>query len=96
MAKHKNLQYQNNFNEISMGQNGLRVLASGSTSIQGEVFAVIEADIDSVITCTMLSSDDREIGDSNLTDFTLKEGRYKYGRFTNIIVTSGQVTAYKG
>lgn len=92
----KNLQYQTNFNEVSMGQNGLRILTTGQTSPSGEVYAVIEADIDSVITCDMLPSDNGEIGDDALTSYTLKEGRYKYGRFTNINVVSGKITAYKG
>lgn len=96
MSKHKNLQYQTNFNEVSMGQNGLRIIAGGNTSIAGEVFSAIEADVDSVITCDMLPSDNGEIGDEALTSYTLEKGRIKLGRFTNISVASGQVTAYKG
>jgi len=91
----KDYNYNANTNQASLGQFGLRVLTDSSET--GETFAIIEADIDSVISCDMLPNESTgEIGDAELSSFTLKEGRFKYGRFTNIVVTSGQITAYKG
>ena len=90
----KNYFYEENENKASLGQFGLRVLTG--SSIAGEYFAIIEADVDSVFSCDILPNENGEIGDTAFTNFTLEKGRMKYGRFTNIVVTSGQVTAYKG
>ncbi len=92
--EHKNYFYNANSNSASFGQFGLRVL--NGSSIADEKFVIIEADVDSVFSCDILPNESGEIGDTKFTNFTLEKGRMKYGRFTNIVVTSGQVTAYKG
>lgn len=96
MAKHKNYFYANATNQAVLGQFGLRVLKAGQTSPEGETYVVVEADIDSVFSCDIVANEEGEIGDTSFDEFALKEARMKYGRFENIEVISGQITAYKG
>lgn len=53
MTKRKNLQYQNNFNDAVMGQNGIRILTTGQTSPTGETYVAVQALKNSVISASL-------------------------------------------
>lgn len=90
---HKNLEYNANFNNATLGQFGLRVLTGNA--IVGEAFVAIQVLEDAVITSDLVELD-KIIGDTNITSLALTAGTVIYGRFVNLEVASGKVIAYKG
>ncbi len=89
----KNLEYNGNFNNATLGQFGLRVLTGNA--IVGEAFVAIQVLEDAVITSDLVGLD-KIIGDTNITSLALTAGTVIYGRFVNLEVESGKVIAYKG
>jgi len=84
------LYYTKEFQKLSFGDKGLRVLASGSTSVADEDFCAIQSMEDSVITfnCNETS------GDTSVTSLTLLAGHIVYGNLEDVAVASGKVIAY--
>ena len=89
----KNLNYRTNFNNLTFGQFGLRVLTGNATA--GETFVAIQAMEESVISSD-ISLLDGEGGDTTITSLTIPAGVTVFGRFVNLEVASGKVIAYKG
>lgn len=90
---HKNLEYNTNFNNATLGQFGLRVLTGNATA--GETFVAIQVLEDAVITSDLVGLNSN-IGDTEITSLALTAGTVIYGRFVNLEVASGKVIAYKG
>jgi len=85
-----NLYYTTDFQKLSFGDNGLRYLAAGNTSVGGESFGAIQ-----VITAATISCDiDAPSGDAAITSLALPGGSIIYGNFDDISVASGSVIAY--
>jgi hypothetical protein len=85
-----NLYYSGDFQKLSFGDNGLRYLAAGDTSVLGESFGAIQ-----VVTAATISCDiDASGGDASITSLALPGGTIIYGNFDDISVASGSVIAY--
>ena len=85
-----NLYSASEFQKLSFGDKGLRVLASGSTSVVGENFCAIQSLESSVISCDI----DTVGGDALITSLALGAGVVIYGNFDDITVTSGKIISY--
>ena len=85
-----NLYYTTDFQKLSFGDNGLRYLAAGETSVSGESFGAIQVIDSAVISCDI----DAASGDASLTSVSLFAGSIIYGNFDDISVTSGKIIAY--
>jgi ethanolamine utilization microcompartment shell protein EutS len=85
-----NLYYSSDFQKLSFGDNGLRYLVTGDTSVSGESFGAIQVIDSAIISCDI----DTAGGDSSLTSISLFAGTIIYGNFDDIVVTSGKVIAY--
>lgn len=97
MSKRKNLQYQNNFNDAVMGQNGIRILTTGQTSPTGETYVAVQALKNSVISASLnANSVTGEIGDDSITNLELDQFGCIPTSMHNVVVTSGIVCCYKG
>jgi len=79
---------QNQADNLSFGQNGIRILTGSSA--KGEVFGVIITASD---TATYTVKSLAKGGDKNISK-TAKEGHILYGSFTDVVVTEGTVEAY--
>lgn len=85
-----NLYYSGEFQKLSFGDKGLRVLANGSTSVSGEKFCAIQAIESSTISCTINTSG----GDASLTSLEIGAGTVIYGNFSIVSVSVGKVISY--
>lgn len=84
------LYYTGEFQRLSFGDKGLRVLSTGSTSTAGENFCAIQALEGSTISCDI----DTTGGDTSLTSLFLSTGQVIYGNFDDVNVSSGKIIAY--
>tara|TARA_R110000796_G_scaffold180823_1_gene297335 strand:- start:263 stop:535 length:273 start_codon:yes stop_codon:yes gene_type:complete len=84
------LYYSSEFQKISFGDKGLRVLAVGATSVAGENFCAIQAIESSTISCDI----DTNGGDTSITSLSIGAGVIIYGNFDDISVASGKIVAY--
>lgn len=84
------LYYTSEFQKLSFGDKGLRVLSTGDTSTSGESFCAIQAMEGSTISCDI----DTTGGDTSLTSLFLSTGQVIYGNFDDVNVTTGKVIAY--
>ena len=85
-----NLYNTSDFQKLSFGDNGLRVVNAGSTTTPGESFGAIQVIDSAVISCDI----DAIGGDASLTSVSLFAGTIIYGNFDDISVTSGKIIAY--
>tara|TARA_R100001460_G_scaffold101520_2_gene145579 strand:- start:674 stop:946 length:273 start_codon:yes stop_codon:yes gene_type:complete len=85
-----NLYYSSDFQKLSFGDNGLRVLAASATSTAGESFCAIQAIEGSTISCDI----DTAGGDTSITSLALSAGSIIYGNFDDVSVASGKVVCY--
>lgn len=84
------LKYTENFQKVSFGDFGLRILSSGETSVVGEKFAAIQVLADCVVGFT----NNTEGGDTTITNLSLNAGQAIYGNFSAISLSSGKIIAY--
>ena len=85
-----NLYYSSDFQKLSFGDNGLRIIAASGTSIAGENFCAIQAIETSTISCDI----DTIGGDTSITSLELGAGVVIYGNFDDVAVASGKVICY--
>ncbi len=85
-----NLYYSSDFQKLSFGDNGLRIIAASGTSIAGENFCAIQAIETSTISCDI----DTIGGDTLITSLELGAGVVIYGNFDDVAVASGKVICY--
>jgi hypothetical protein len=78
------------FEAISFGGYGMRLLNGGETSLLDETFGAIQITLDAVISFNNLTSR----GDSVITNISLTAGQVVYGNMTTINVVSGQAIGY--
>ena len=84
------LYYSGEFQKLSFGDKGLRVIAASATSLAGENFCAIQALESSTISC-----DIDTIGcDTSITSLALGAGSIIYGNFDDVSVASGKVVCY--
>lgn len=85
-----NLYSTSDFQKLSFGDNGFRLLSAGETSVGGEGFGAIQ-----IIDSAVISCDSNAVGgDASLASVSLFAGTIIYGNFDNVSVTSGKVIAY--
>ena len=84
------LYYTGEFQRLSFGDKGLRIILSGSTSTAGENFCAIQALEGSTISCDI----DINGGDTSITSLFLSTGQVIYGNFDDVSVASGKIIAY--
>ena len=85
-----NLYSSSEFQKLSFGDKGLRVLITGSTSLSGENFCAIQAIDSTVISCNI----DIIGGDTSITSLPIGAGTVIYGNFDSLNVVSGNIIAY--
>jgi len=85
-----NLYQTSEFQKLSFGDKGLRIIAASSTSIAGENFCAIQAIEGSTISCDV----DTVGGDASITSLALAAGVVLYGNFDDVAVASGKVVCY--
>jgi hypothetical protein len=85
-----NLYSTSEFQKLSFGDKGLRVLANGSTSVVGENFCAIQAIESSTISCDI----DTIGGDTSIVSLSIGAGVVIYGNFDDVVVAAGNVVAY--
>ena len=84
------LYYSGEFQKLSFGDKGLRVIAASATSLAGENFCAIQALESSTISCDI----DSVGGDASITSLALGAGSIIYGNFDDVSVASGKVVCY--
>jgi hypothetical protein len=89
----KDLYSANNFQRMSFGDFGFRLLDHPGTAStpSGEYFCMVEC---ISTNATISLTNDCASGDTSLTDYSLKEGQIIYGNFTNISISTGHVICY--
>ena len=85
-----NLYSTSEFQKLSFGDKGLRVLSAGNTSVVGENFCAIQAIESSVISCDI----DTDGGDALISSLSVGAGAIIYGNFSNINVSVGKIISY--
>jgi len=85
-----NLYYSSEFQKLSFGDKGLRILSNGSTSVSGEKFCAIQATDSSIISCVINSVG----GDSTITSLEIGAGMVIYGDFSDVSVSVGKIISY--
>jgi len=85
-----NLYYSSDFQKLSFGDNGLRIIAASGTSIGGENFCAIQAVEASTISCDI----DAAGGDASITSLALTAGTIIVGNFDDVSVASGKIICY--
>jgi hypothetical protein len=78
-----------NANRASLGQNGIRQLATGATSVTDEKFVAIYANADSAFTVA-----DGGGGATSITVALIKGGSIP-GKFSNITSLTGNILCFK-
>jgi len=85
-----NLYYSSDFQKLSFGDKGLRIISASETSTVGENFCAIQSIVASTISC-----DSNTIGgDTSITSLEIGAGVVIYGNLDNISVASGKVICY--
>ena len=85
-----NLYYTSDFQKLSFGDKGLRIISADETSTVGENFYAIQSIVASTISC-----DSNAIGgDTSITSLEIGAGVVIYGNLDNIAVASGKVICY--
>lgn len=85
-----NLKSSENYQKAVVGQNGYKDLSNARAADATELFVALEAyNGDAVFSATNNCGK----GDSP-SSLTLKDGRFIYGRFDDVVVASGNVRAY--
>tara|TARA_Y100000385_G_scaffold281964_2_gene335631 strand:+ start:242 stop:514 length:273 start_codon:yes stop_codon:yes gene_type:complete len=84
------LYYSSEFQKLSFGDKGLRVIAASATSLTGENFCAIQAIESSVISCDI----DTIGGDTSISSLSMSTGVVIYGNFDDVSVASGKVICY--
>ena len=85
-----NLYSTSEFQKLSFGDKGLRIVAASATSVAGENFCAIQAVETSTISCDV----DTIGGDTSITSLALGAGVVIYGNFDDVAVASGKVVCY--
>ena len=85
-----NLNFSNEYQRLSFGDYGLRIISASETSTSGEHFAAIQSLEDSTISCSNNASG----GDSSITSLVLASGLILYGNFDDMTVVSGKIICY--
>ena len=85
-----NLYFSSDFQKLSFGDNGLRIIPASGTSIAGESFCAIQAIEASTISCDI----DAAAGDASITSLALTAGSIIYGNFDDVDCASGKVICY--
>ena len=85
-----NLYRTSEFQKLSFGDKGLRIIAASATSVAGENFCAIQAIESSTISCDV----DTIGGDTSITSLALAAGVVIYGNFDDVAVASGKVVCY--
>ena len=85
-----NLYYSGEFQKLSFGDKGLRVISASATSLAGENFCAIQAIESSVISCDI----DTIGGDTSISSLSMSTGVVIYGNFDDVSVASGNVICY--
>jgi|TARA_R110000868_G_scaffold140788_1_gene356797 hypothetical protein len=85
-----NLYNTSDFQKLSFGDNGLRVVNAGSTTTAGESFGAIQVLEAATISCDI----DAIGGDAAISSLALSSGTIIYGNFDDINVVSGKIIAY--
>ena len=78
------------FQKLSFGDKGLRIIAASATSLAGENFCAIQAIESSTISCDI----DTIGGDTSISSLALAAGVVIYGNFDDVAVASGKVVCY--
>jgi hypothetical protein len=84
------LYYSSEFQKLSFGDKGLRIISTGGNSIAGESFCAIQALESSTISCDI----DTNGGDTSITSLPIGTGAIIYGNFDDVSVVSGKVVCY--
>lgn len=77
------------FQVASFGGFGVRLFSGASTSVNGEVFHVLEAKTD-----TTLSATNTALGGDDLSAYVIEAGARVYGLWEDLNITSGDLRAY--
>jgi len=85
-----NLYSTSEFQKLSFGDKGLRIISAGSSSVTGENFCAIQAIENSTISCDI----DTVGGDTSITSLTLVAGGVIYGSFDDVSIAAGKIVAY--
>ncbi len=78
------------FQKLSFGDKGLRIISASQTSQTGENFCAISALEVSTISCDI----DTNGGDTSITSLALAPGQLIVGNFDDVSVASGKVICY--
>lgn len=81
-----------NYQKATLGQNGYKDFTSAAGSAAGELFAALEAPDGDVVIAG--ATNNVPLGEKTISAKTLKDGRFIYGRFSGITITSGTLRAY--
>jgi len=84
------LYYSSEFQKLSFGDKGLRIISASGTSTAGENFCAIQAIETSTISCDI----DTTGGDTSITSLAIGAGIIIYGNFDDVSVASGKVICY--
>ena len=85
-----NLYNTSDYQKLSFGDKGLRIIAASATSTAGESFCAIPALESSTISCDI----DTVGGDTSITSLSIGAGVIIYGNFDDVSVASGKVVCY--
>lgn len=85
-----NLEFSSEYQRLTFGDYGLRIISASETSVSGEHFAAIQSLEDSTISCTNNTTD----GDTSITSLALTSGSILYGDFDDVSVASGKIVCY--
>tara|TARA_R110000772_G_scaffold188838_2_gene299923 strand:- start:1303 stop:1581 length:279 start_codon:yes stop_codon:yes gene_type:complete len=91
MANEK-IKYDAEANKLSFGSNGFNNIQNGTIISADDRFSILEAEDDTVFSF----ENESEKGITISAAYTLRDGRFLYGYFKNIVVTSGKLIAYYG
>jgi len=91
MANEK-IKYDAEANKLSFGSNGFNNIENGTIISADDRFSILEAEQDTVFSF----ENETEKGITSSLSYTLKEGRFLYGYFKNIVVASGKLVVYYG
>ncbi len=85
-----NLYSTSDFQKLSFGDNGLRIISASESSITGENFCAISALEVSTISCDI----DTIGGDTSISSLSLAPGQIIVGNFDDVSVASGKIICY--
>lgn len=82
--------FSDQFQKLSFGDKGLRVIASGNTTASDEDFCAVQA----VESSTITFNSNAEGGDTTVSSLSIPAGAIIYGNLEDINCTSGKVVCY--